>query len=242
MSDDNSNNKKGSWVVPITVALISAISAILVAWISKLNFDPPSSQSSASDSIVGSYKIVGNNPKQGSYGGTLDITKSGSAYQLVWNAGEQPAIGIGILSGNTLAVGWGSRKCAVVSYQLQPDGSLDGKSAALGQEELGLELAVPSNSDPAGDLANQYETIGKSPDGSSYKDTISVQQIGELYQFSWMDLKVKGTGIENGNILAVGVGDVPCNVVLYQVKQDGSLTGVWGLYNGNQAGTEEAVR
>lgn len=259
MSNDDSNNKKGSWIVPIAVALIGAISTVLVAWLSKPQFDSSPSPSSTADpvasstvqnpspttspsSIIGTYKIVGNNPREGSYRGTLDITESGSAYQLIWDAGEQPYIGIGILEGNHFAVGWGNRKCAVASYQVQPDGSLDGKWAVSDQEGIGLELAVPSSGIPTNDIASQYTTTGKSPSGLAYKEVMSVQTMGSLYQFSWMGSKIKGTGIRKGNTVAVGLGSVPCNVVLYQVQKDGSLSGFWGLYNGNQAGTEEAIR
>jgi hypothetical protein len=260
MSNDDSNNKKGSWIVPIAVASIGAISTILVAWFSKSNVGSSPSPNStpvgtiasptvqnpspttSPNSIVGSYKIVGNNPTKGSYRGTLDITASGSAYQLIWNAGEQPYIGIGILEGSNLAVGWGNKKCAVASYQVQPDRSLDGKLAVFGQEGMRLELAVPSSSAPTNDIASEYTTTGKSPSGSAYKEIMSVQTVGSLYQFLWMDAKVKGTGIRKGNTVAVGFGSATCNVVLYQVQKDGSLSGIWGLYNGNQVGTEEAVR
>lgn len=193
-------------------------------------------------SIVGTYKIVGNNPRIGSYKGTLAITASGSSYQLIWNAAKQPYIGIGILKKNTLAVGWGSKECAVASYQVQSDGSLNGKWAVFDQKEMGLELLVHSSDAFTNDIVSQYTATGKSPIGSAYKETISVQRMGELYQFLRTDSKFSGIGIRKGNTVAVGFGSIPCNVVLYQVQEDGSLTGVWGLYNGSQIGTEEAIR
>jgi len=149
----------------------------------------------------------------------LDITEIGSAYQLIWNAGEQPYVGIGILEGNNLSVGWGNRKCAVASYQVQLDGSLDGKWAVSNQEGMGLEFAVSSSGTPTNDIDSQYTTTGKSPSGSAYKDIMSVQATGSLYQFSWIESKIKGTGIRKGNTVAVGLGSVPCSVVFIKFEK-----------------------
>jgi hypothetical protein len=253
-------NRSNSGNPRIVVIVATLTSAILTSCTSRtdVNSSPsPELQSTASIAspttqtsnstvssrhIVGSYKVAGNNPDGSSYTGTLDITALGSAYQLIWNVAEQPYIGIGILEGNVLAVGWGSRQCAIVSYQVQSNGSLDGKWASFAQDSTGLELAVPSGSNLNSDIASQYTATGKNPSGSTYRETISVQDLGELYKFLWADSTSTGTGIKSGNAVAVGFGSVPCNVVLYRVQEDGNLNGVWGLYDGSQVGEEQATR
>ncbi len=195
-----------------------------------------------SSGIAGTYRVTGSNPEGSSYEGTLDITALGTAYELVWNTAELPSVGIGILDANILAVGWGDRQCGVASYQVRSDGRLEGKWIAFDQERIGQERALPSSNDSNNDIVSQYTALGENPDGSLYDEIISVQTMGDLYQFLWQGSQSIGTGLRKGNTLAVGYGLGPCNVAVYQVQEDGSLTGTWGIYNESQTGTEEAIR
>jgi hypothetical protein len=256
----NTSNNKNSRITVIFVTLTSAIGVILTSCMSGTNVDPsvslesPSTASIVSQitqadtstvsfsSIAGRYGITGNNPDGSSYTGTLNVTALSSAYQLIWTVGEKLHIGIGILEGNILVVGWGSRQCGIVSYQVQSNGNLDGKWASFAQDSTGLELAVPSSLDPNNEIVSQYTATGRNPSGSTYREKILVQDQGGLYKFLWADSRSTGTGIKSGNVVAVGFGSVPCNVVLYRVQEDGSLNGVWGLYGGSQPGEEQATR
>jgi hypothetical protein len=250
MSNNNSNNK----IIPVAVALIGAITTIVVALInagSQNDNEPrdtptsPTSTATPPSSIVGNYKITGNNPEGGTYKAKLTITGSGSTYKLVWEGEEeQPYTGVGILRGNNLAVSWGNSKCSVVSYQVQDNGSLEGEWIMHNQDGIGTEVAVPSSSASTNDIVGQYTIAGKDPgsNGSAYRETLSIKAMGSLYKFLWADSNLEGVGIIQGNTVAVGFGSVPCNVVLYQVRGDGNLSGIWGLYNQDRIGTEDAVR
>ncbi len=70
--------------------------------------------------LNGTYNITGTNEGNGSpYKGTLTIKKMGSVYALSWKVGATSYNGVGILDGNTLAVGWGfGAAFGVVSYHI----------------------------------------------------------------------------------------------------------------------------
>ncbi|MFN8353652.1 MAG: hypothetical protein U0Y10_04380 [Spirosomataceae bacterium] len=70
--------------------------------------------------LNGTYDITGTNAGNNSpYKGTLTIQKTGSVYSLVWKTGNVSYNGVGILDGNTLAVGWGfGAAFGVVNYKI----------------------------------------------------------------------------------------------------------------------------
>lgn len=58
---------------------------------------------------AGSYKIEGNNPDHGSdYSGTVEVTKTGDTYKIVWTIDGTKYIGTGIGDENFLAVSYKS--------------------------------------------------------------------------------------------------------------------------------------
>ena len=92
--------------------------------------------------ITGTYEGGGNNPGgAGSYDCTVEITKSGEGYKVVWYFDGQPGYeGTGILKDNTLAVGFANPNgYGVVAYTVNPDGSLDGTWAGAGDVKTGTE-------------------------------------------------------------------------------------------------------
>lgn len=70
--------------------------------------------------LNGTYEIVGTNAgNNSSYKGTLSIKKTGTVYSLTWKVGNTAYNGVGILDGNTLAVGWGfGNAFGVVGYHI----------------------------------------------------------------------------------------------------------------------------
>jgi len=214
------------------------------------NENQPSSSSSSSTSttnraaapdIDGKYNITGTNPDGGSYKGTLEVITRGDVYQFRWNAGTQYD-GIGIQNGNIVAVayttGANGQGCGVVDYDIQGDGSLEGKWGYWGTNEAGTENATRTSGTS---LAGEYDGTGKNPDGKQYKVKIKVAAAGNLYRFAWSN-NTDGMGIKRGSNVAVGIGGARCGFVMYEVQSDGGLDGIWGGGGSDKTGTEKATK
>jgi hypothetical protein len=105
----------------------------------------------------------------------------------------------------------------------------------------------PSAPVPKPDIAGKYNITGTNPDGAPYRGTLEVITRGDVYQFRWnAGSQYDGVGVQNGNIIAVayttGTDGKGCGVVDYDIGSDGSLTGKWGYWGTNEAGTENATR
>lgn len=94
------------------------------------------------DSLDGVYAINGKNPQGENYRGTLTVNESGEGYTFDWEAGNNFS-GFGIRAGSFVAVGFGGKQCAFVGYDVQPDGTLDGKWGSQGSTKFGTETAKP---------------------------------------------------------------------------------------------------
>ncbi len=100
---------------------------------------------------------------------------------------------------------------------------------------------------PAPDIAGKYNVSGGNQEGAAYKGTLEVITRGDVYQFKWNSGgQYDGIGIQNGNIVAVafanGADGKGCGVVDYDIGGDGSLSGKWGYWGTNDAGSESATR
>jgi hypothetical protein len=108
--------------------------------------------------------------------------------------------------------------------------------------------SVKTTSAPAPDIAGTYNITGTNPEGGgTYKGTLKVITRGDVYQFQWnAGTQYDGVGVQNGNIIAVayttGTDGKGCGVVDYDIAGDGSLSGKWGYWGTNDAGTETATR
>jgi hypothetical protein len=102
-----------------------------------------------------------------------------------------------------------------------------------------------SNTASAPDIAGKYNVVGSNPDGGQYKGTLEVITRGDVYQFRW-NAGTQYDGVQNESIVAVafanGANGKGCGVVDYDIAGDGSLTGKWGYWGTNEAGTESATR
>jgi len=87
------------------------------------------------DLAEGTYAVSGRNPNGSTYEGTLDLSRQGSRYTLVWKVGGTGYRGVGDLNDNLLTVDWGDQTPVV--YALMEDGRLKGLwGAGRGAEEL----------------------------------------------------------------------------------------------------------
>ncbi|MBP9663247.1 MAG: hypothetical protein KBD94_01405 [Pyrinomonadaceae bacterium] len=99
------------------------------------------------------------------------------------------------------------------------------------------------------DIAGDYSTTGTNPDGKGeYKADLTITKHGEVFQFSWASggNEYDGVGVVNGDHAAVSYTDGKdgkgCGVILYQIKEDGTLQGKSGYWGVNEAEVETARR
>ena len=195
--------------------------------------------------ISGAYKATGTNEGGGgNYEADLIVTKRGDVYQFSWNSKGAKYDGVGVQNGNKVAVsfadGADGRGCGVVLYEINSDGSLNGKAGYWGTNTQETETAKRTSGT---DLAGEYEAEGKNTEGDPYKAKLSVKQSGEGYLFDWSgSTSFKGFGIKQGDTVSVGFGGAKCSFVAYEVKSDGTLDGKWGGANSTSFGTETAKK
>jgi hypothetical protein len=95
----------------------------------------------AAAGIEGVYDCSGAGPDGGQYKGTVSIVKNGAAYNVTWNLGAEVYIGVGLLEGDHLAVGYSEARrgsSGVVVYKVKGE-TLDGLWAMQGAEKTGTE-------------------------------------------------------------------------------------------------------
>jgi hypothetical protein len=89
--------------------------------------------------LVGEYNATGSNPDGNRYQVNISVRQAGRGYRFTWSNKSE---GFGILRGDNVAIGIGGERCGFVSYELKPDGSLDGIWVSSGSEQTGTEKAV----------------------------------------------------------------------------------------------------
>lgn len=99
---------------------------------------------------------------------------------------------------------------------------------------------------PAPDIAGNYNVTGTNPGGGGYRGTLEVITRGDVYQFRWKaGTQYDGVGVQNGIIVAVayanGSEGKGCGVIDYDIQGD-TLSGKWGYWGVNEAGSETARR
>lgn len=202
-------------------------------------------EKTASKSIAGNYDATGTNPNGAPYKASLLVTPHDDVYQFTWTSGKSSYDGVGVMSDDEVAVsftnGESGKGCGVVLYTINKDGSLDGKAGYWGTNSMETEHGTKKK-DESG-LDGVYDITGKTPDGKTYKGTLTVIQSGEGYTFDWdTGTTLSGYGIKADNYVAVGFGGKQCSFVGYDVKPDGTLEGKWGSQFQRKLGTEVAKR
>ena len=72
--------------------------------------------------LEGVYDCQGNSPGGSAYQGTVSIIKNGENYTITWSIGTSIYVGIGILTGDILSVGYSDLKqngVGIVAYKVQ---------------------------------------------------------------------------------------------------------------------------
>ena len=105
----------------------------------------PANSSAEPAALTGSYDASGTNPDGSAYEASLVVTRRGEVYQFSWDSGGRSYDGVGVAHKDTVAVGFTDGKdgkgCGVVLYDINPDGSLSGKSGYWGVDSQETELA-----------------------------------------------------------------------------------------------------
>jgi len=180
----------------------------------------------------------------GNYGGDLTVTKRDEVYQFSWKSGDKTYDGVGVQAANSVGVsfteGDDGTGCGVVLYQIEPNGTLNGKAGYWGVNQSESETATRTSGT---DLDGAYDIKGSTPDGKSYEGKLTVKKQGAGYDFTWnTGNTLKGFGIRGANMVAVGIGGSKCGFVGYDIQGDGSLQGKWGSAGSTDVGTETAKK
>lgn len=204
-----------------------------------------STTSTTAKDISGNYDVSGSNAGgAGNYKGALIVASRGDVYQFSWNTAGKKYDGVGVQTGNKVAVafaeGTNGKGCGVTLYKINSDGSLDGKVGYWGVNQAESEKAVRTSGT---DLEGDYDISGKNPDGKEFKGTLKVKSEASGYTFTWnAGNTFTGFGVKQGDTVSVGIGGTQCGFVSYEVKPDGTMEGKWGGYGSKELGSETAKK
>jgi hypothetical protein len=90
-------------------------------------------------SLVGTYDVTGTNLDGSPYTSKLAVTAEGAGFAFSWDGGKDK--GFGIQRGDYVSVGIGGPQCGFVAYELQADGTLEGKWGDNKARAVGTERA-----------------------------------------------------------------------------------------------------
>lgn len=201
-----------------------------------------SSTSSSNGDITGTYSVIGKNPSGKDYKGDLAVKKQDAVYQFTWSAGGSSYDGVGIQGGNLVAAGFTTgadgKGCGAAIYKIG-NTSMEGRFASWGFNSTATQTAtLVSNTKTSG----KFTLEGTDTDGTPYTGTLDIKQNGRVFQLTYGGKVVfHGTGIRQGDYLAVGVGKSTCGFAVYEIK-NGNLEGIWGGIGTNKVGAEIATR
>lgn len=103
-----------------------------------------------------------------------------------------------------------------------------GTTSGLGASQPSV-ASQSATREPTQNLKGAYSVVGVNPNGTKYRGEVTITADGDLYFFRWRisDGQIfRGKGRLSGRTLTVDwEQDYP---VIYQVKDDGTLTGTWG--------------
>ncbi|WP_017717954.1 hypothetical protein [Kamptonema formosum] len=88
--------------------------------------------------VEGNYEVKGRD-SGGEYNGSLRIRRSDDTYELTWTVDRTTYRGVGLRSGDWLAVGWGPQDdFGVTDYRIR-DSEANGRWAIPGESDLGVD-------------------------------------------------------------------------------------------------------
>jgi hypothetical protein len=184
------------------------------------------------DPFSGTWKIAEASTLTGeSYGGSVQISRSGTRYSLQWNAAGSAYSGIALPAGNKLCAAFGSDTFSVLYYRIQPDGTLKGRWASSAFAEGDRDAFENATGGSGGQIEGTYAVKGLNSDGTNYQGKLRIEKTGQTFQLTWevLGTTIKGVGIRVGDTLFVASGDkTPLGIVSYTFEGTGAK-GIWTL-------------
>jgi len=186
--------------------------------------------------LAGVYRAAGTNPNKSRYVGIATINQSNDQFRVQWWIASQVFNGTGQLAGRMLVVNWGSTSPVV--YSFRGADVLDGEWAD-GTATDRLELFARAADALAPQPNGVYRIAGRNPNGTSYGGSVVISNNGGRTNFAWTvgSQTYRGTGVRNGNLLAIDWGSV--QPIVYALAADGTLKGLWDGGRGEELLTPE---
>ena len=186
--------------------------------------------------LAGVYRVEGTNPNGSKYRGMVALAQNDDQFNFTWWIGKDVFRGTGHFAGKMLVVNWGDK--TPVIYTFGDEGALDGEWADGSATET-LELVANAAPGDIGLSEGSYRVDGKNADGSGYQGNVEITGQGKDYHLSWQvgSSSYEGDGKLAGNLLTVDWGS--STPVVYALKPDGSLAGLWDAGKGEETLTPE---
>jgi len=205
----------------------------------------PNARSPEEDAFVGTWKIAEAMTLAGkSYGGAVEIGRSGPRYRMQWRAAGSDFSGIALAVGNQICAVFGSDVFGVLHYRIHADGTLKGRWASSVFSADDRDAFENATGGSPGKVEGTYSVKGLNSDGTNYQGKLKIVKTGQTFQLEWdgFGSPIKGVGIRVGDGLFVATGDKsPLGVVSYTI--DGARAkGVWTLAGETAVGTENLTK
>ena len=186
--------------------------------------------------LAGVYRVEGTNPNGSKYRGMVALAQNNDQFNFTWWIGKDVFRGTGHFAGKMLVVNWGDK--TPVIYTFGDEGALDGEWADGSATET-LDLVANAAPDDIGLSEGSYRVDGKNADGSGYQGNVEITGQGKAYHLTWQvgSSSYEGDGKLAGNLLTVEWGS--STPVVYALKPDGSLAGLWDAGKGEETLTPE---
>ena len=186
--------------------------------------------------LAGVYRVEGTNPNGSKYRGMVALAQNNDQFNFTWWIGKDVFRGTGHFAGKMLVVNWGDK--TPVIYTFGDEGALDGEWADGSATET-LDLVANAAPGDIGLSEGSYRVDGKNADGSGYQGNVEITKQGKDYHLTWQvgSSSYEGDGKLAGNVLTVDWGS--STPVVYALKPDGSLAGLWDAGKGEETLTPE---
>ena len=186
--------------------------------------------------LAGVYRVEGTNPNGSKYRGMVALAQNNDQFNFTWWIGKDVFRGTGHFAGKMLVVNWGDK--TPVIYTFGDEGALDGEWADGSATET-LDLVANAAPGDIGLSEGSYRVDGKNADGSGYQGNVEITGQGKGYHLTWQvgSSSYEGDGKLAGNLLTVDWGS--STPVVYALKPDGSLAGLWDAGKGEETLTPE---
>ncbi|MFZ1070641.1 MAG: caspase family protein [Methyloceanibacter sp.] len=186
--------------------------------------------------LAGVYRVEGTNPNGSKYQGMVALAQNNDQFNFTWWIGKDVFRGTGHFAGKMLVVNWGDK--TPVIYTFGDEGALDGEWADGSATET-LDLVANAAPGDIGLSEGSYRVDGKNADGSGYQGNVEITGQGKAYHLTWQvgSSSYEGDGKLAGNLLTVDWGS--STPVVYALKPDGSLAGLWDAGKGEETLTPE---